>query len=359
VASLPGIAAQTDNASGPSVSAGACPVPITLYGQTPGPLPANGKYVLLEHPLPLDEEAKITTVEASILTGGEGMLGFYFLRPYWARRDFAIGVSGPDGVILGDGRDVAHDYSAALVGRVGVHLPGSITVAFRGFNLNLDSHLNRTFASGSTMATLLASNTFNLTELTALETPLSFQPFPAVGANHANNKACEVTVGVQYLQLAQEYQATLAAGTNSTSRHAHQDFTGFGVTAAVTAQSPDWHGWRCYGNLRGVVVIGTNNRNGSFSSTGMSTVTATDTRTDFVPVGEVEVGIEWEPKPFAQVDTQARLKTTAESVLLFRLGFVGQVIGDAGLPTVTHDQRAFDNGAVFLAGFGAQLEYRP
>jgi hypothetical protein len=359
LAGLRGIGVETNNGSCWPVAPDVAPAPLSHYGPEALIRQENDRYVLKSTPVPMPYAPGQELVEVSILTGGEGKLGFYFLRPYWAKRDFGISVSGgPDGMILGDGRDVTHDYNAALVGKVGVTFEGSLTFAFSGFNLNLDSHLNRSFASGSTMATLLASNTFNLTELTALETPFPIQPLTALLDYFPKDKACIVTVAIQYLQLTQDYHATLTAGMNSTSLYAHQDFTGFGVTAAVTTQTRDWHGWSCYGDLRGAVLIGTNNRNGSFSSTGLSAVSATDTRTDFVPVGAVEVGIEWEPKRWASAPLQARPKTTSESVLAFRVGFVGQVIGDGALPTVTHDQRAFDNGAVFLAGFGAQLEYR-
>jgi hypothetical protein len=336
------------------------PVPVTHCGPEAAFRQENGTYVILNPPL---AAAPYTTgqtlVEASILTGGEGKLGFYFLRPYWAKRDFGISVSGgPDGTILGDGRDVAHDYSAALVGKIGVTFPNTMSIAFSGFNLSLDSHLNRSFQSGMTAATLQASNTFNLTELTALEVPFSIQPPPVFQDWLPKDNACKLTVAVQYLQLTQDYHAALVAAMNSTNLNSHQDFTGFGVTVAAATQTRDWHGWSGYANLRGAVLIGTNNRNGNFSSTGLPAVSATETRTDFVPVGELEVGIEWEPKRLAYSPTQARPKTASDAVLAFRAGFVGQVIGDAGLPTVTHDQRAFDNGAVFLAGFGALIEYR-
>jgi hypothetical protein len=343
---------QASGGVGQASNAVSCPQPPPEGGEAFDAPPADGCPAPTATTYVGQEE-----VYDTVLTNADASFGLYLLRPYWSKRNFSISVPGETGgTILGDSRDVTHDYSAAPIGEVAFTFKDYPALSFKGFNLNLSSQLDRTFISGATTASLTATNSLSITEFNALELPFPIKPWGFLNGCVDDRHGITFSAGPRYTQVKQDYHALLTAGMNSTALDAHQDFTGFGGTSSVEIRSKECCCLTLYGNLRGSILYGTNNKNGSLVTTGATPVQMTESRTDFVPIGEVEVGVEWRPrvKVFG-----VSCRTPTDPQLGIRAAFLGQVIGDVGLPSpASHDQRAFDNGAVYLAGLGVQFGVR-
>jgi len=78
-----------------------------------------------------------------------------------------------------------------------------------------------------------------------------------------------------------------------------QQFAGVGVTSVFQALSrsldvPELKGgFDIYMNMRGSVAVGTNKTHSDLSSTGASPLNTNESRTDYIPTGEVEIGVEF------------------------------------------------------------------
>jgi hypothetical protein len=260
---------------------------------------------------------------------------------------------------LGDARDVTHDYDVAPLTSLTLGFNQFPNISFSGFNLNLSSQLNRAVTSGTGTATLVANNSFRLTEANFLE----WKPDVHVAGffkNWLEAEKVSFSLGPRYTQVSQDYHATLTSASNNALLNSHQDFTGFGVTSSVEARSKPWvrTGLQLYGNLRGSLLVGTNNKNSTASTTvGSAILSSSENRTDYIPIGELELGVEW--GTLVGVLRGGSVDPDTGTIIGARVGFVGQVIGDVGLPSASsRGAGALDNGAVYLVGVGLLFELR-
>jgi len=169
--------------------------------------------------------------------------------------------------------------------------------------------------SGAPLGLGIATGTFllgpgNADVLTATSRlNLSVLDFEIIREIEAGPAFLVLSAGGRYAQLGQHYDATVANTANNLLTNAevdtlfsHQRFTGGGPTLAL-------QGWyplgktrlSLYGTARGSILFGTNSQNASTNTvqavggvlTDMPQAEASGSRNAAVPVGELEIGIQW------------------------------------------------------------------
>ncbi len=291
-------------------------------------------------------------------------LGLYFIRPYWSRRDFAISVPSGNGVggrILADTRDVTNDYTVSPVFDANIKF-GNLGFTFSGFGYALASSLDQAVAAGGANATLTATSSLSVTEA-VLAAPTLELPIPEyLSCLKGCFQGDKVSFGFgpYYTKVTQSYSATLTGAGNTATLNSTQAFEGLGLVCSLEltgaghdiywpSENPKWH-YNGYALLRGAAVLGENDRKSDFSVTGSAITSVHDNKTDLIPVGAFELGVECTRKNVITF----RRGWAGNFDAGFRVAVMGQVIGDVGLPSAqSADPRAFENGALYLVGVGA------
>jgi hypothetical protein len=286
-------------------------------------------------------------------------VGAYFLQPLWSKRDFSIrvpGGNGSDGVILADTRTVADDYTVAPVLDVQVTFE-NLNLLFKGVQYSLSSSLDQAVVNGSGQAALSGTSSLNLREATAAGVGIDLR-VPNCLDGYFKDRKVQVSCGPYYLYLDQDYSATLASGNNTATLHSHETFEGLGLASSLefrTRPCPIGDSLWCYdlhACVTGAVIVGQNNRRSDFSVTGGLNPAVHDNATDFIPVGIVDLALEFERKQAFKLASAP--PGLPEIGACFRVGFMGQVIGGVGMPSAqSMSPRAFENGSLYLLGFGA------
>jgi hypothetical protein len=158
------------------------------------------------------------------------------------------------------------------------------------------------------------------------------------------------------LSIEQNYTGKLSntiagGGGNETIRYSTQSFRGIGLTSGLNFLLPLNENWRLYTNLRGSILVGDNVKDSSISTTlagapGFS-ASINQTKTEFVPVGEIEMGVEWLHEFF-----DVNRPNVPGAVFSVRTGVSAQVWGNVG-PLSAGSSQGFQTSNLYL--FGAHI----
>jgi hypothetical protein len=327
----------------------------------PGQPPAGAVQVILEpadgHAGPLTGPIVLPGPEVpGVLTGSlEVIIGFSYLRPHWDDETVRLVVPPGVGGVPGgsDGGDLSHEF--AFVPRLGA----TYTFTDLGFGvgatvdlMNLHGELRRTLETTAGVAVVTAESDVDLAVANLLEVS---RPFLLVDHLCVEETCWEdvlvvATIGGRYAYLHQNSAASLLAGGNLSTLSATQNFTGFGLTGSVsTLDRVGESNFFLYSVTRGSLLVGSNDRT-SFSSVegplGVTVVAATESKTDLIPVGELEAGIAWST-PVGRVQDAA---TGRSPLLWIKVGAVGQLWGDLGLLAASSPADPFAESHLYLYG---------
>ncbi len=248
--------------------------------------------------------------------------GFAYLRPAWGNRGFNIAVpsgTGGSGLILGDARDVLHNFNFAPRVEVDYRLLASrVGIRASGWAYNLSGSLDRTLNSAAGSGSLHAQSTLGLSAVNLPEATIPFS-CPCCQKCPKNNDwipqfVGDVSLGARYSSLTQSFDAIVMSGSNVASLHSDQSFSGLGITGALAGYYPVGKKLLVYSGARGSALFGTNRRDSTYSTTGTFTASSvptvlTDNKSAIIPVGELDAGITWGGVMLVQV--------TAEHFLLW------------------------------------------
>lgn len=307
--------------------------------------------------------ANATVAGMSASNVGNIQVGFDFLRPYWSFRDFTLAIPAARAgsfPLLGDVGNV--DDHFALVPRIVYKYDVSdpdFSVKAAGTFLNLSGRLERKISdSKAGEGTLTANST--LTIIAANIPEFSSRVyygdlFPAgslFNCRFFDDLAMDIGVGSRYSSIDQNYTGALtnsvSGGTNSTTRHSTQVFRGIGLTTSLDLSLPVQPNWIVFSNMRTSILVGDNIKNSTLAIdvVGMpgSTNIITQTRTEFVPVLDLELGTEW------GVEIGERLRKNAPPPLFtVRAAAVSQFWGGVG-PLSAGSAQEYRNSNLVLVG---------
>jgi hypothetical protein len=290
-------------------------------------------------------------------------IGFEYLRPEFPSRSIALAV--PAGVsgsfsILGRTGNVIHDF--AFVPKISVDYQFQdlgFGVGASGKLTSLSGHLLRTVDSAAGSANLTAESSVDLAVVNFLEATkfLPLDRFPCCQDTCLQDTVLFATIGMRYSHVRQDFTASLASGANISTVKAHQDYDGFGLTTSLSILHPLPSNFFLYGTSRGSFLIGTNNRDSSYSVVATSipgastSAKVTENKTKFIPVGEFEFGLAW-GKPLSPRRVQAQAAAgQVGAVLWLKGGMVFDVWGGLELLAPSDTFHPFTDGSLFLYGF--------
>src|SRR5262249_45480018 len=101
---------------------------------------------------------------------------------------------------------------------------------------------------------------------------------------------------------------------------------------------------------RGSFLLGTNNRNSTLTPSGGTATKLTENRTDFVPVGEFDVGLAW-GQVLARTQAQALGAAQSGPILWVKVGLIADIWGELGLLTPQNGVQGFSDSQLVLFGF--------
>ncbi len=346
-------------------------VPVQADGQGFGMLvpldPDSGSRTKGSYLFADDKNAKEQAANASL--GGQNVtnsnnvqIGFDFLRPYWSFRDFTLAVpSGRAGSfpLLGDIGNV--DDHFGMVPNLKYKYQFAETefgIKAAGTIMDLSGRLQRQVAdTAGGIGTLSATSTLKIAAANIPEFTLRFyygDLFPRGSLFHCStfdDMAVDLGVGTRYSSIAQEYSGkltnTTAAGVNSSTRESTQNFRGVGLTTTIELSQPVQQNWVIFTNLRSSILVGENVRESTqtLNLAGIAnTNTISQTKTEFIPVLDLEMGTEW------GYELANRLRNNEVPPLFtVRVAAVGQFWGGVG-PLSAGSPQAFRTSNLFLVG---------
>jgi hypothetical protein len=292
-------------------------------------------------------------------------IGFEYLRPVFPGRSVTLiipgGVNGAFNTLAGSG-DVSFDFAFIPKLTAAYQFPDlGLGITSSGEVSSLHGSLTRTVDSAAGSANLTATSTLDIGVANLIEGTLEL---PLDRYEHFRDTCWQDTVllgtlGMRYSHVSQQYDANLSSGGNSTTLAAHQDWDGFGLTMSLNVLQPLRHDFFLYGVARGSFMLGTNNRNSTLAvvvvdnSAASTSIKQTENETDFIPVGEFELGLGW-GKPLGQ---RARAMqgvadpTPTGPILWIKAGLVADIWGELGLLTPQDGLQGFSNSPLFLYGF--------
>ena len=296
---------------------------------------------------------------------GEIIIGFDYIRPFWTSRDFILAVPAANAgsfPLLGD---IGHvDNHFALAPRVNYKYDVSDDFAIKatGSFMNLKGNLDRTLTpNDGSVGILTATSTLTVISANLPEITTRFT-YPELfgGSSHYNSTFDALTIdlgiGTRYSSVGQTYTGKLSnnfmAGMNETQRFSTQSFTGVGLTSSLNFGLPLQENarseWNLFTNMRGSILVGENTKESSLTVNlaGMPGVPSSikQSKTEYMPVGEVEMGVEW-----VHLFGDANNPVAKPSLFSVRMGVSGQFWGNAG-PLSAGSGQGFATSNLFLVG---------
>jgi len=291
-------------------------------------------------------------------------IGFDFLRPFWTHRDFLLAV--PTGSVgsfplLGN---IGHvDDHFALVPNIKYKYDVSdigLSVNASGTFLNLSGHLTEQIVNpaGQGLLTASSSLTIIVANLPEVSSRLYYDELVAekshLHCSWLDDLVIDVGVGTRYSSINQNYTGqltnTLAGGpgNNMSQRYSTQSFQGIGLTTRADFLFPVKQDWVLFTNFRASVLVGENNRESSLTVNVAGTpgmpATLSQSRTEFIPVVEMETGVVW------GFECGDRLRFGhVPPFCTIRVAGVLQFWGDVG-PLSAGSLQGFQTSNLFLAG---------
>jgi hypothetical protein len=285
-------------------------------------------------------------------------VGFDFLQPSWSNDSFQQLLPGTTAALFpGLNLDTKVDHDFGLSPRIDVGLGASDSEygLSAGFNtVNLSGSLRQNTAGMASNDSIDAQSAINILSVNLPEVSrvISLDIFED---DQIDEAMLELRVGTRYSALNQIFTAALRQGSGSAvTTSSFHDFRGVGLTAAANLSLPVTNAFWLYGNSRGSMLLGRNERQSNYSvvvaggGPGTISNTVTEDKTDIIPVGEFETGIVWDlAEQFCDEGTDP------SNLVWLKLGFVAQVWGDVGLVSAGTGQ-PFREGSLWLKGFTFQ-----
>jgi len=289
-------------------------------------------------------------------------VGFDFLQPSWSNDSFRQLLPGSTAALfpgLNLDSTVGHDYGLSPRIDVGLASGDSEYGISAGVNtVNLSGSVRQNTAGMASNDSIDAQSAINILSVNLPEVSRVI-PLDIYEDDGIDDAIFELRVGTRYSAINQLFTAALRQGSGSAvTTSSFQDFRGVGLTAACNLSLPVTNSLWFYGNSRGSMLLGRNERQANYSvlvadtggtpSVGTASSTVTENKTDIVPVGEFEGGIVWD---LAEQFCDEGLERG--NMIWFKLGYVAQVWGDVGLTSAGTDL-LFRDGDLFLQGFTCQ-----
>ncbi|MGZ0165925.1 MAG: Lpg1974 family pore-forming outer membrane protein [Planctomycetales bacterium] len=289
-------------------------------------------------------------------------VGFDFLQPSWSNDSFQQLLPGTTAALfpgLNLDSTVDHDYGLSPRIDVGLALGSSEYGISAGVNtVNLSGSIRQNTAGMATNDSIDAQSAINILSVNLPEVSRVI-PLDIYEDDQIDDAIFELRVGARYSSINQLFTAALRQGSGSAvTSSSFQDFRGVGLTAAGNLSLPVTNSLWLYGNSRGSMLLGRNERQANYSvlvagaggvpAAGTASNTVTEDKTDIIPVGEFEGGFVWDlAEQFCDEDSDPG------NMVWFKLGYVAQVWGDVGLTSAGTGQ-PFRDGSLFLQGFTVQ-----
>jgi hypothetical protein len=291
-------------------------------------------------------------------------LGFEYLRPEFPGRSVTLAIpagSPSNFTILAGSGNVSNDFAFAPKIAVDYQFPDlGFGAGASGKLSSFSGHLNRSIDSGAGSATLIVNSTVSFVDANILEATkyVELDRFECFKCTCLQDTVFLFTIGVQYAHTLQDYTANLNSGSNRSALTAHEDFDGFGLTTSFSLLHPLRGDFFIYGVARGSFVVGTNNRNTNITvsisgNTATSPPALSENKTQFIPVGEFEVGLAW-GKVLGTKRAQALAAAAAPKqapLLWIKGGLIADIWGGLGLLSASDSTQSFTDDSMVLWGF--------
>jgi Legionella pneumophila major outer membrane protein precursor len=290
-------------------------------------------------------------------------IGFDYLRPYWTSRDFTLAVpaaSAGNFPLLGDTGNV--DSHFAMVPRVNYKydvVDLNFSVNATGTFLSLSGHLERKVTDTNAGQGDLTANSA-LTIITANLPEFSTRVYYGDVFNKQSclycpgfdDMAIDLGVGTRYSSIAQNYTGSLTnsvpAGSNVSTRYSTQSFQGIGLTTRMDFSLPVGDNLVLFTNLRGSILVGDSTQDSTLNVNvvGMPGLSSAinQTRTEFIPVGEMDMGLEW-----GQLLGKQLRDNAPPPLFTIRVAAVTQFWGGVG-PLSAGSPQGFRTSNLYLVG---------
>ena len=295
-------------------------------------------------------------------------VGFTYFVPLWSFRDFQL--AAPKGFepffpAFGTLGSVDTHYGYAPRVTLDYHIHDlDLGVSASGTYLNLSGRIDRQQAStGGNTGHLAASSTLTLVSANVLEFHRLFaftELFPDKNPKHQNvaDSLLDLRIGTRYVSLDQNYNGALTGGgdrANITDRFTTQSFRGIGLTTGMRWTVPVGNNFAAFLAMQGSLLVGDNRRNSVVSASvfGLPGFTATqlESRTQLVPVTEIELGADW------GWELGNRLRDgVGPPKFTVRVAAVGQYWGGLG-PLSAGSNQGFRTTDLFLVGAYVQAGF--
>ncbi len=294
--------------------------------------------------------------------------GFAYIRPYWADQDFGLALPGAAGNFINAAGDP--DGNFAFVPRLLFNYqitPDGWGVAASGELIDVSGSINRTLEVNGASANLNASINTKVATVNLLEATrtiyLAEWADGAHGPKHAHlvehlgleDSVVFFSIGLRYTSVEQVYKSSLQtpANQNSAFLNADQEFIGLGVTSSLQLSKPLNERLVFFLITRGSVLLGENVRTSQATTSIIGNPAASrvanlsDTRTEALPIGELELGLEWGT---ALTDPPALTGQHRGPLVFVRAGVLGQVYGNVGLLSAGAVAQDFSDQALYVVG---------
>jgi hypothetical protein len=292
-------------------------------------------------------------------------LGVEYLRPFWTHRTATLVIparAAGGAAAVGATGNISQDFNFVPHALVEYEFPDlGLGVSASGQLLHLSGRLDRTINGTAAAATLSSQGNVDIAVANVVELTktIPLDEFECLRDCFLGDGTIIATVGTRYSYVHQDLNVSLASGGAVSTLNANQQFSGFGLTASVSAFQPVGGRFFLYERARGSLLIGTNSRSSSLSAAvpgaaDSSGVVVTEDRTVWAPAGEFEAGVAW----VTGLNGRAAADPNAAR-LWIKAGAVAQIWGDLALLSAADAGRQFSDSSLFLFGFTltAGIEY--
>jgi Legionella pneumophila major outer membrane protein precursor len=294
-----------------------------------------------------------------VRNGLRAEFGFAYLQPHFPDRSVRLAVPATPGspAVIGDPGNLSNNF--AFVPRFGVDYQFAdlgFGLAASGEVMNFSGHLRRTENTTTGSALLNATSAVDIAVANVVEGSkvLPLADLSCLRDCCLGDGTAFFTLGARYAYVHQNFTANLTSGNNVANLAATQDFNGFGVTSSVGLQYPLGLHFTLFGNSRGSLLVGPNDRTSSLSvvtpanpATTVSPV-VTENKTDLLLAGEFEVGLGW--GTVLRPGAANRLPGTG-TLVWARISFLTEIWGDLGLLSASDASGHFSSNNLLLYGF--------
>jgi len=283
-------------------------------------------------------------------------VGFSYLRPYWPSSGQALRVPASSNAavpVINPIGNLTNQYG--FVPRLDLsYATAAVELGLSFQYLAIGGNLNRTLALDSGSANLLSA--YNLSILVINPIELS-KPFSMTDlSDHdlvyrlgLDNDVFVASVGLRYQSIRQDFHASLlASGSGLANSDATQNFNGLGLTIGLTNDHPVSEHWGLYSISRTSLLLGLNSRASTSAGTGGTgpySNVLNETKTNFFPVQELELGLRYLAPLKSGPDAES------SPLLSLRVGFVGQFYSGIGFLPAASGTAQFDDRNLYLVGF--------